>query len=236
MAVVRGDDDQCVLFVCRVHCHLHRIGQCDGVGQRTPGVAEMVTVVHASRLHHQHVASAGRLQALDRETCHLRNRWFACPVADPVHVELHVGRFEQTQYGRTVCRDLIELLLGPDVVTRGSILPLRREITSVQALAELIRILRVRSGFRQKLLAPTAEHHLDAVSVTELEELARDVFAAGLSGFVREIRVRLPVAFRRVRITCRGRGVGHAGRGDDAGGQSRRLCTFDQRGHPGARG
>ena len=88
---------------------------------------------------------------------------------------------------------------------------------------------------RKEAVAAAAEDDLEAVAMGPGGELLGDVLAPGRDGLGRHVRVALPVAVGRVRVHGGRRGMGDAGRRDDAGrlpgplghgGQAQDLLAF----------
>ena len=229
VAVVRSHQNQGVGGVGQGRRLGHRRVQGDGVNQRPIGVAEVVGMVDAPAFYQKEEAPAPVAQPPHGEFGHPRQRRLHLLVA--VRLKLHVARLEQAEhlFGLPGLQG-VQLLQPPSVGAATAPQPLLHQVPAVGAQAGLVRMFGVRLGGAEEVGAPAAQHHLNAVSRGEFDQLPGKVPAAGGNCVLRHGRVMFPVPVRSVPVGRRRSGVGERRCGDDAGQKALLLRSLQQGG------
>ena len=232
MRVVGSDDDQGVGIGTGLGGRTHSIGERDGLIQCAEGIAGVVGHINATAFHHQEITFGIARQHLHGDPGHLGQAGLAGAVLGAFVFVVHVVGLEQSEQLRGVVEvERGPLACVPDVLAmRVALLPLLHQVAAIQALAALVGIFGVALRDRFKVLATTAQRHLNTIAVVELDELAGDVTAASGAGLIAELGVRFPVALGDVRVGCAWRGMSQPRVGNYAGGEPRGFCQLKNRG------
>ncbi|KAG1311537.1 hypothetical protein G6F62_014409 [Rhizopus arrhizus] len=146
-----------------------RVSSAEG----TVGVAAVIGVVDARALDHQHVAFLVLGQVLDRRGGQFGQARLAARILRTLVLVAHVVRLEQAEDGRSIGGGG-QLLAVPDVGTlRVRLLPFLHQAAAIQALADLVVILRVALFHGGEFTATAAEGAQRATAIARGRPQAR---------------------------------------------------------------